>query len=372
MFRSMNKKVGLLALDVSSAFDIISHSVILDSFGAIGGGPRILAWCQSFLSGCSQFVEVGPAKSASWTSDRGSGQGKRLSPPLFNLGSMSQCFWTVLSIVTNFADDSMDLVFGDTAKECDDKLRLLVSEKVKWYANVGLPLNAKKSELLGIGFTPSPLTIEGNVIEPKQAITFLGLTISSDLKMDSHVSNVCNKLRAAAGRIRSEGRFFTIGDRRLLFNAWCRGTISSNALAYLPSCTSTQLDKLNTALNCGIRAVASLPRYGKAPVSAIRIKLNLPSVWEIKDYVLAKNAWKNRSEFLLSSSARSGPLTRGKSNYILPHPVQKGSSNNMVSTQTTLAWNRLPLPIKEEQNPTKAMAAIKRIFFPSKNKSHLL
>jgi len=182
----------------------------------------------------------------------------------------------------------MDLVFGDTAEECNDKLQMLVAEKLQWYSHVGLPLNSKKSELMGIGFTPTPLTIDGNVIKAKSTMTFLGLTITSDLKMDSHVEKVCNKLRSAAARIRVDGRFYTIGDRRLLFNAWCRGTISINALAYLPSCNSGHLQKLNTALNCGIRAVAGLPRYGKAPLSVIRNNLNLPSTQDIKEYILLK------------------------------------------------------------------------------------
>jgi len=261
----------------------------------------------------------------------------------------------------------MDLIYGNTAKECDEKLRQVVSEKIKWYAAVGLPLNAKKSELLGIGYEPSPLMIDGNLIEAKQSITFLGLTISSDLKMDSHVTNVCNKLRAAAGRIRSEGRFFTIGDRRLLFNAWCRGTISSNALAYLPSCNSTELIKLNTALNCGIRAVAGLPRYGKAPLTVIRKKLNLPAAEDIKEHALLKNAWKNRTTFILSSS-RSGPVTRGMNNLNVPHPIQKGALKDMVSTHTALAWNRLPTHIKTEEIATKAMNSLKKLCFPNKSR----
>ena len=223
---------------------------------------------------------------------------------------------------------------------------------------------------MGIGFTPTPLTIDGNVIEVKSTMTFLGLTITSDLKMDSHVEKVCNKVRSAAARIRVDGRFYTIGDRRLLFNAWCRGTISSNALAYLPACNSGHLQKLNTALNCGIRAVAGLPRYGKAPLSDIRKKLNLPSAQDIKEYILLKNAWKNRQSFLPSSPLQ-GPVTRGRLNLKVPHPDQKGTKKDMVSAHTALAWNRLPLFIKEETEEKKAIMAIKKICFPSKNISPL-
>jgi len=205
--------------------------------------------------------------------------------------------------------------------------------------------------------------IDDNIIEPKEAITFLGFTISSDLKMDEHVNFVCKKLRSAAGRIRSEGRLFTIGDRRILFNAWCRGIVSSNALAYLPSCNSCHLQKLNTALNCGLRAVAGLPRYGKAPLSSIRTSLKLPNVEDIRNFVLLKNAWKSRSQFL-PSLVSQGPVTRGRSNLNVPHPVQKGPVKDMVATHTALAWNRLPLFIKEESHEKKALLEIKKICFP--------
>jgi len=277
---------------------------------------------------------------------------------------MTQCFWSAISIVTNFADDSTDLVWGDTDSECNEKIKLVVSDKLKWYSDVGLPLNAKKSELLGVGFTPDPISIEGNVIEPKQAIKFLGVTITSDLKMDTHVNNICNKLRFSAGRIRSEGMLFSIGDRRLLFNAWCRGTMTSNALAYLPSCNASHLQQLNTALNCGLRSVAGLPRYGKAPLTAIRENLKLPTADNIKEYVLLKNAWKHRSSF--SSPVQQGPVTRGRSNLNVPHPVQKGPAKDMVMTHTTLAWNRLPLHIKIESKEKKALEELKKFCFPNK------
>ena len=155
--RSEKKKVALIAFDVSSSFDLLSHPIILQSLEAIGGGPKLLEWCSDYLSGCTQYVEVGSAISDPWTSERGSGQGKRLSPPLFNVGSMTQCFWSNISEVTLFADDSMDLVYGDSECECNEKIKAAVTEKIKWYTNVGLPLNAKKVNYLASDSRRIPL-----------------------------------------------------------------------------------------------------------------------------------------------------------------------------------------------------------------------
>jgi len=61
-----------------------------------------------------------------------------------------------------------------------------------------------------------------------------------------------------------------------------------------------------------------------------------------------------------------GPVTRGRSILNVPHPVQKGPVKDMVATHTALAWNQLPLFIKEESCEKKALLEIKKKCFPKK------
>jgi len=76
----------LLSLDISSAFDSISHRILLDrlhhDFGIRG---TALSWLRSFVSNRKQFVAVGAHQSSSTDSTSGVPPGSVLGPLLFAL-----------------------------------------------------------------------------------------------------------------------------------------------------------------------------------------------------------------------------------------------------------------------------------------------
>ena len=48
LLKSQGRKVALLALDCSAAFDVLSHSLILRSLEIIGAGPTMIAWITDY------------------------------------------------------------------------------------------------------------------------------------------------------------------------------------------------------------------------------------------------------------------------------------------------------------------------------------
>ena len=50
--RAKGKCVALLALDASSAFDLLNHDVIIRSLEIVGASPLMCKWSESFLKGC--------------------------------------------------------------------------------------------------------------------------------------------------------------------------------------------------------------------------------------------------------------------------------------------------------------------------------
>ena len=118
------------------------------------------------------------------------------------------------------------------------------------------------------GCNPDAIMVDGCLVVPKNEIKFLGLKISSDLGWKSHIKSLYDKIRFSAGRIRTEGRFFSVTDKKLLFNGWIRGMVHSNGLAYLPFVTKNELNDVQVAMNSGIRAMFSLRRFGNNPISA--------------------------------------------------------------------------------------------------------
>jgi len=261
---------------------------------------------------------------------------------------------------SGYADDGLDVVYGSTIEECDKKLKLVILEKFEWYRSIGLSLNLNKSEIIGIGYSPAPVKIDDMLICLKQEITFLGIKIQSDLKWSSQVSALSGKIRSAASRIRIEGRHLTITDRRMLYMGWIQSQFFCNGLVVLPTITQTEQNTLQTSLNAGIRAIVGLPKYGFADISAIRSKLNIPSIEAITEYSLQWAAWK---KFHGSSFDPVGISTRSKANKLILHPDQRGHRGKMYDSMLTMAWNRIPLTTKSENKSSIVKRQLKSALF---------
>ena len=108
----------------------------------------------------------------------------------------------------------MDVIAGDSLAECNVRVQQVASLRAAWFDAAGIPINTAKTELMGIGFRPDPININGSQINPSTSIKFLGCIIQSDLKFDEHISSLCQKVRYSASKIRSEGRFFTVKDKK--------------------------------------------------------------------------------------------------------------------------------------------------------------
>ena len=151
-------------MDASCAFDLINHDVILNSLEIVGAGPLMCKFTESFLKGCTNFVQIGDSKSDEWSVETGPGQGRRNSPDYYNLATMSQPLFSFLSNFIGYADDEVDVVHGDTQEECNAKLKSIVEARQIWYRKIGLALNISKTEIMGFNFEPAPIMIENNII----------------------------------------------------------------------------------------------------------------------------------------------------------------------------------------------------------------
>ena len=254
-----------------------------------------------------------------------------------------------------------NVIAADSFEECNSKLQKVANELALWFDMVGLTMNIKKSEVIGFGFDPNPILINGETIYPSKSIKFLGLTIQQNLKWSLHVDNLCNKLRASAGRIRLEGRHFSLNDRKKLFFAWTQGTLLSNALAFLPRLNDIEISRLQTASNSALRAVLGLPRYGKIDLTHFRKSLKIPSICNLRERLLSEAAWKTFQGNIQPNA--SGPVTRSQANLNLIHPVQKGHHGQMIRTKIVASWNSLPTSIKTESKLIKARDLIKKFVY---------
>ena len=206
IFRSSDqgKPTILVSLDLSAAFDVIDHSILLHrlqhSFGVTG---TAFAWLKSYLSGRQQFVRAGHASSTITDCNTGVPQGSVLGPLLFS------CYTSPVSLITSsynmhiqqYADDTqifLALSSNNLSAQLAEFTACLTALHT-WFTLNGLSLNGSKSEAILFGthqrlraFPSIPsVTIAGSPVPLSDSITTLGVLLDKSLSFNTHTSAVC-------------------------------------------------------------------------------------------------------------------------------------------------------------------------------------
>src|SRR5437867_2678454 len=192
-------------IDLSKAFDSISHPQLISELVSIGCSQPALKWFTSFLTGRQQRIQmVGHA--TSWKPvSKGVPQGSPLSPLLFNI--------TVRHLPQ--ASDAKAFQFADdlTNSVCDKDLQGLSSklcvayEKVKNHcSDINLKINLSKTQLI-IFKTPGRklpidynLTLDNVSIVPSAEVTLLGVILDQHLTIYRASNQFCSQHMSLSAR----------------------------------------------------------------------------------------------------------------------------------------------------------------------------
>ena len=262
-------QVSLLALfDVSSAFDMVDHKILLQrlecSYG-LKGTP--LLWLRSYLTERTQMIISGNSRSKWVPIFLGVPQGSVLGPLLFILYTAD-----ITSLIAHhsakghlFADDVQAYVHGPSSAQLTlcGRIQVLSNHLHAWMSSNRLALNSSKTQLIWFG-TPQqlqkldfPLLAENfPQFTFSTSVRDLGVTLDSTLTFSDHVKNLTRSSYFQLRRIRTIRKSVSLSTLTHIVHAFVCSRIDycNSILIGLPR---VRLSPLQSVLN----AAARLPKF---------------------------------------------------------------------------------------------------------------
>ena len=205
-------------------FFIHPHELLKCKLYGYGIGGKTLKWIESFLCFRQQRVVVNGIKSDWAPVLSGVPQGTVLGPMLFSLYN-NYITTDIDSEVKLFADDC---VCYRKIKGTEETVKLQedIDRLGCWARKWGMRFQPVKCNIMQITRKQikkvnASYTLEGTVLDNVENIKYLGVTITNDLKWNTHVSNICTKANRTLGFLRRNLSACPQDVKELAYKDWC-------------------------------------------------------------------------------------------------------------------------------------------------------
>ena len=346
------KAVGALLMDLSKAFDVIPHGLLLAKMKAYGYSDEVTSLMRSYLAGRKQRVKVKDARSEWITMNMGVPQGSVLGPTLFNvfLNDLLLHMDTAGVAVYNYADDNTLSVVSDTVGELIHTINRHGTFMTEWFTENGMKANPDKYQAIIFGKaynTPTHFSIHGTDIIPGESVKLLGVHIDERLNFGNQAAAICKK---ASKQVNAMMRLARVMDTSTKLNVYASFILSN--FMYCPAvwlCNKTNLNQLEK-VNC--RALRFVYDDFNASYDELLLRGNHRRVKVIIMHALATEVYKClhdlSPEYLLSTFHFQSHDHNTRNQCVLVQPQFRTYSHGFQSFSYLGAriYNHLPNDIK--------------------------
>ena len=295
--KETNRFTISLFLDLSKAFDSLTHDTLLKKMEMYGVRGVALNWYTSYLSSRQLRAKCTTNSGNSEVSQKypviyGTPQGSCLGPLLFLIFCNDlRLHLTYLSCI-QFADDTTLYTSGKKIRllECEINHDLeIVSD---WFKANKLTLNIDKTVCMI--FSPNKtilndihIKILDQVIPTCTQSKFLGLWLDSNLSWDKHLSVICSKMKQNLGLLRKCKNYLDSRTLKTMYYAHIHSHLSYSILVWGSILKESNFKKLQRIQNACIRTMKPYMKLTEGFSD-----LNIQTVRELLDLELCKFFFK--------------------------------------------------------------------------------
>ena len=357
----LEQVTGVVLVDLSAAFDLVSPSLLVQKLEVYGFQQDILNWISSYLTDRYQAVWIDHVYSSFLHNSIGVPQGSNLGPLFFLI------FFNDLPTFLNeeidcFADDSTMGASDKTVADIGRKLSTDCTNLSTWMNCNKFKLNADKTHLLTVGTSERLQTIteglevymdEVKLVETEGKVEMLlGIKMQSNLKWSEQIEYLSCKLKNRLNGLDKLKHIMGKTNKRSivqgLFNC-----VLCYCLPLFGGCNSSEVKVLQSHQNRAGRIVLNLPpRFNRDSMFSM---LGWMTVQQLIVYhtVLAVYRIRNSREPEYLARALNRDNYRGN---IVVQNTRLGLYKKSFIPRGSTLWNGLP----KELRKTKKIGSFKK------------
>ena len=320
---------SMMTLDLTAAFDTVSHKLLLEKLQRYRIGPGAINWIRDYLMSRTQYVVIGRTQSTMKPVSCGVPQGSVIGPLMYAIFTNEMMEAVINQDCTNNEHNERRRLFGNNCRECgvltlyaDDSTMItgsrtrvqnqetiercleMITEYIK---DNKLVLNLPKTSLTEIMIAqkrvktvgePPTLLVQNDDGEYKQVddhnyTRILGANIQNNMLWNSHMESgkkaLLPQCRKLLGRLKHNSRLIPRECRKNLVT----GLLLSKLQYLMPlwgSASKQNLRKAQTILNVAARWITGLRK--RTRIQTLMTAVNWLTIYEQIEMSTAILTWK--------------------------------------------------------------------------------
>ena len=344
---------GVIFLDFKKAFDLVSHSILLQKLKLYFPDENTFDLIQSYLSNRTQYVCVNNISSDKGKVVTGVPQGSVLGPLFFLIYINDLPLHLDNSINSDlFADDTSLYKSGPKINTINDALQCNIDKANDWCKNNSMVIHPDKTKAMLLASRQKQqnnthilkLTLESSTIQQIKHHKVLGLWVDSDVNWNVHINKLIKKLSRNTFLL-SKLKFYTnIHNLKLFFNAHIMSHINYASTTW-DGCSKDLLKKLNSVHRRAIKQLIYNPNLDTDQKLKQLNLLPLEKHLEINKIIMVHKLYNEKAPPYLTKLIQKATPRYNSKNLIKPRSFNEMFDTSLAYSGSCL-WNKLLSKIK--------------------------
>ena len=348
--------IGVVAIDLSKAFDCMPHGLLLAKLSAYGFDNDACELMKSYTMNRQQRVKIGEQFSEWVNNIKGVPQGSILGPLLFNIFVNDFLYANFSSKIYNYADDNTLCCTDSNVDQLKNKLQMDCQLAKNWFEKNSMRANATKFQLMFLArstdTTSHFLKVDNVEIKATDSINILGIELDKRLNFKMCIEEVCSQAGKQINALKRIRQHLEKECKKTIYNSYIKSNFNYCSPVWMFT-NKVNMDKLERTNKRALRFMTNKSHLSYKEICEQEKQLNIfrncVKMVACMMYRVSNSTAPNYISELFSRQESLYDM-RDSNKFVLPrfYTIQYGK--NSLSYYGVKLWNNIPLTIKNSHS----------------------